>query len=95
MIHEVLMTGADNPTTGKELAEMFSCSIRDITEQIQNERRQGHPICSKCDGRNAGYYMAADREELQDYCKRLHKRAGEIHKTRRHLLKAMETMPEA
>ena len=94
MIHELLHTGAENPTTGKELAELLSCDIRDVVGQIERERRQGHPICANNNGRNAGYFMAADRDELDTYCRRLHKRAGELHKTRRFLLKALEQMPE-
>ena len=92
MIHEVLNTGAGNPTTGRELAELFSCDIREITERIEYERRQGFPICANSGGGSAGYYMAADREELDTYCRRLHKRAGELHKTRRYLLKARDKM---
>lgn len=94
MIHEVLNTGADNPTTGRELADMFSCDIRNITERIELERRDGFPICANSNGSNAGYYLAADRAELETYCNRLHKRAGELHKTRRYLLKALTNMSE-
>ena len=93
MIHEVLHTGAGNPTTGRELADLFSCDIRNITERIESERREGYPICANSNGGNAGYYLAADREELDTYCRRLNKRAGELHKTRKYLLKAMEQMP--
>ena len=94
MIHEVLHTGADNPTTGKELAELFSCDIRNITERIEAERREGHPICANSNGGSSGYYLAADKEELETYCNRLNRRAGELHKTRRYLLQAMANMPE-
>ena len=94
MIHELLMTGADNPTTGRELAAMLNCDIRNVTEAVEQERRAGQPICATTSGNHKGYFLAADRDELQTYCTRLHKRAGELHKTRRFLLKALEQMPE-
>ena len=88
MIHELLATGRENARTGRELAQHFNCSIREITEQVERERRAGQPICAAtCEP--YGYYLAADAEELNDYCRQLWKRAGEIHKTRRALVKVL------
>lgn len=93
MIAELLAEGAANARTGRELADYFGCDIRTVTEQIEAERRNGQPICANNTGGSAGYYLAADQDELQAYCKRIHKRAGEMFKTRRALLKIIDKLP--
>ena len=91
MIHEILATGRENARTGRELANIFDCSMRDITAQVERERREGLPICAAA-GENPGYYLAADADELENYCKRLQKRAFEPHKTRAALIKALKEL---
>ena len=93
MIAEYLHTGKDNPRTARELADIIGCSQRDISAGVEHERRQGQPICASCDARKPGYYLAETADELQNYCKGLFKRAGEIHKTRRALLETAQTLP--
>ena len=92
MVTDFLSTGAENAKTGRELARLLHCDIREITRSIENERRRGAPIVSSCNPDNPGYYLAETADELQAYCSRLHQRAGEIHKTRRALLKAAADM---
>lgn len=89
MIAELLSVGAENPTTGKELAAVIGCDIRDITAAVERERRQGQPICA-ASGENPGYYLAADAAELEKYCNRLHHRAAELYKTRQALLAVLK-----
>lgn len=89
MIHELLAEGRENARTGKEIARYFNCNIRDITEQVERERREGWPICAATTEPH-GYYLPANAEELDDYCRQLWKRAGEIHKTRRALIKVLK-----
>lgn len=48
---------------------------RKLRKLIEGARRDGLPICSIQDKDNAGYYLAAAGTELDDYCKRLRKRA--------------------
>lgn len=93
MIHELLTAGRTNAKTGKELAAVCSCDIRDITEQIEKERRAGIPICATSSRDNAGYYLAETPEELQSYCNRLHHRAAELYKTRQALLAVLRQLP--
>lgn len=88
MIHELLATGRENARTGRELAEVLGCNIRDITEQIERERRAGQPICAAT-GENPGYFLPADPDELDDYCKRLERRAAEVTKTRKALVSVL------
>lgn len=80
--------------TARELAYMMNCNVRDISKMIEEERRQGAPICATCDNRRPGYYLADNPADLAAYCQKLHRRAGEIYKTRRALLKTMQQMQE-
>lgn len=93
MIIEYLLIGKEHARTAKDLAAALKCDVRDITAGIEKERRQGKPIIASCDPLNPGYYLAGTQEELQQYCNRLHHRAGEIHKTRSALLKTANTLP--
>lgn len=92
MIKELLNTGQRNAQTARELAAAIKADVRDVTKQIERERRDGAAICATSDGSNPGYYLAETPEELETYCKRLRKRAGEIFKTRRRLLQTLEEM---
>ena len=92
MIAEHLLRGAENAQTGRELSRILNIDIRDVVRHIEKERRDGAPICAGALG-TQGYYLAADQEELQAYCGRLQKRAGELHKTRRALLQNLNQLP--
>lgn len=94
MVTEYLLTGAENAKTGRELARLLHCDIRDITKSIERERRAGAPIVSSYGGEHPGYYLAESAEELQTYCRCLHQRAGEIFKTRRALLETAADMQQ-
>ena len=88
MIHELLAEGRENARTGRELAQYFHCTCREITRQIEKERRAGHPICAAT-GSDPGYYLAADAEELEAYCKDLKNRAREVFRTRQALVNVL------
>ena len=88
MIHEYLSTGRENARTGRQLSKIFDCDIRDITAHIEQERREGVPICA-ASGENPGYYLAENAEELESYCKRLKGRADQLYKTRKALIKTL------
>ncbi len=92
MIHELLAEGADNARTGKELCRMLNLTPRDLTAAIERERRQGKPICAS-NGRNPGYYLAANQREMQQYCESLRHRLKEISETRRACLTSMDKLP--
>lgn len=89
MIAELLDTGQQNAKPGRKLADILNVSVRDVAEQIQIERRAGVPICASSNARQPGYYLAESNEEIQTQVDRLRKRAGELYKTRRALIKAM------
>lgn len=89
MITELLNTGAENAKTGRELATLLGCDIRCIAQAVERERRAGSAICAS-QVRPQGYFLAANDEELRAYCGALYRRAGELHKTRRALVRILE-----
>ncbi len=95
MIYEYLTTGAENAKSGKELCRLLNLTPRDVTLIIEHERRAGKPICASSNGKNPGYYLAETQEEMQQYCRSLLHRAGEIHKTRKACLAAAQSLPHA
>lgn len=94
-IHEHLRAGEANAITGRELSEKLDTDIRTITRLIETERREGFAICAKMKGHDAGYYMASNRKELNDYCSRLNKREKELRKTRYALQNQICKLPKA
>lgn len=94
MIEEYLLIGVKNARTARELSIMLNIHQRDVGQLVEKERRSGAPICASTDPKNPGYYLAETAEEIEEYCSRLHKRAGEIFKTRRALLATAEKMHE-
>lgn len=95
MVFELLGTGKESARTAKELCCQLGIDKKDwrvVTKAIERERREGKPICASSSSDYPGYYKPANREELTRYANRLHMRAGEILKTRRALLKALEEM---
>lgn len=93
MIYELLHTDRESTTTGRELANVLKVDIRQVTEQIERERRSGQPICA-LQGQNAGYYLTDNPQELAEYCERLKKRSLELFKTRKALLQTLKKIAE-
>lgn len=89
----ILLTGADNAQTGRDICRLLRISRRALTKAIEQERRAGSPICADTQ-RNPGYYLAANREEMVRYCDSLQRRADEIHKTRLACLATVGNIPE-
>lgn len=93
MIADYLKTGRDNPTTSAELCKRTGMTPFELRIAIMNERRGGQPICA-ASGSKPGYFLAADRDEMQNFCESLRHRAGEIFKTRAACLEQINTLPE-
>ncbi len=89
MIAELLAEGRENARTARELATALNCRPRDITLQVEKERRAGRPICAAT-GETPGYYLAADAQELEIYCNCLKSRAIEVFKTRQALIRTLQ-----
>ena len=81
-VAEILGVGKDRAITARELCRALGIRHRDLTKQIERERRAGAPICASCDADAPGYYLAGDRRELVSYVRGLDRRIKEIQKTR-------------
>ena len=92
MVHELLLTGEENAIPGREICGLLGITLRELTAAVEKERRAGKPICA-ASGRHPGYFLPANRAEMERYCGRLLHRAGELHKTRRACLAAMNSLP--
>ena len=73
--------------TTRQLARITGQQPREITRRVCAERRAGAPILSDP---GAGFWLAADADELRRCAAQLHRRAGEIHRTARALEQAMK-----
>lgn len=93
MVEEILLEGAENAQSSKRLCSILKIGPRELTAAVARERRAGAPICSNTHP-PGGYYLAADKKEMQDFCSRLFHRAGEIHATRRACMKTVERLPD-
>lgn len=91
-IADILETGKENAQTGRDICNLLNITLRDLTLAIERERRAGFPICASS-GKNPGYFLAADKEEMQTYCDSLRRRGGELFKTRRACIKSMDCLP--
>ena len=92
MIYEMLSKGAENAKTGREICQQLHIDMRGLTATIEQERRAGYPICAST-GTIPGYFLAADKEEMQRYCAALAHREEEIAKTRRACISTIEQLP--
>lgn len=91
-ISDFLTEGRENARTGRTLCDLLHITMRELTQAIERERREGRPICAST-GSNPGYFLAASKREMQHYCDSLYRRAGEIHKTRRACVKTIDQLP--
>lgn len=92
MIIEILREGERNAMPARDICAILNITSRDLSKQIERERRAGYPICAST-GKTPGYYRAENKQEMQSYCGRLYHRAGEIFKTRRACLQTIDTLP--
>lgn len=88
-IAALLPHSRETALTSRELARITDQAPREITRRICAERRGGAPILSDP---GAGFWLAADAEELRRCTAQLHRRAGQIHKTARALEKCAERL---
>lgn len=77
----MLPIGEENAIPGRTLAKLFNTNLRTITKMIEQERRNGVPICASCTGKNKGYFKAETPADLQMYCRSMQSRANELLQT--------------
>lgn len=93
MVYECLGRGRQSAKTGKALAKLLGLSLRELTETIEAERKQGIPICAAT-GTDPGYYLAANMKEMQDYCASLSRRLNAMEQTRTACEAAGKLLPD-
>lgn len=85
MIHEILPSGKANAVPGHSLmATLHLRELRELTQIVERERKDGFPICAST-GDVKGYYLAATPGELEDYIKSLGRRILNMGRTMTHL----------
>ena len=82
LVSSILLTGSGNALPGREIRRILGLKdAREVASLVEQERRRGVPICASCDNRNPGYYLPASSVELEEYCRSLRGRIGEINRT--------------
>ena len=89
---KILPSGKENAVPGWKLVEILGLKdLRDLTQLVERERRDGSPICAST-GAEKGYYLADGPEELEDYLKSLNRRVKNINRTVVHLEDTLSNM---
>lgn len=82
-VADFLPHGAANAVDGRTLAAALGFkSLRELSKQVERERRAGQPICAAVAGERRGYYLAATPDEFSSYIRSLDRRIREVRKTR-------------
>ena len=85
MIHEILPEGKENAVLGRDIMAMLRLKdLRELTQLVERERKDGFPICAST-GDAKGYYLAANADELEEYIKSLGRRIHNVGRTMTHL----------
>lgn len=82
-VADALLVGAANAIDGATLAAVLGFkNRRDLSKEIERERRSGKPICAAVAGESRGYYLAETPDEFSNYVRSLDRRIREVCKTR-------------
>ena len=91
-LFKILPSGKENAVPGWKLVEILGLKdLRDLTQLVERERRDGSPICAST-GAEKGYYSADGPEELEDYLQSLNRRVKNINRTVVHLEDTLSNM---
>lgn len=93
MVNELLQKGRENARSASELCAALNINNRKLRQLVEHERRQGHAICTDISGSGGGYFLAADKDEMEAYCRRLWKTINSLAKTCRACQKVIDTLP--
>lgn len=75
-IASLLHAGKEQAISTKELVKLSKCSsVRELRERVAIERNNGVIICS---GPSGGYWLPADRKEIEDFSRLMEMRASQI-----------------
>ena len=91
-LFKILPSGKENAVPGWKLVEILGLKdLRDLTQLVERERRDGSPICAST-GAEKGYYLADGPEELEDYLQSPNRRVKNINRTVVHLEDTLSNM---
>ena len=86
ILGRVLPHGKGHAIPGRELVKLLKLKdLRDLTQLVEQERKNGSPVCASTDSAAPGYYLASDASELESYISSLDRRLHNIRMTRQHL----------
>ena len=92
-LFKILPSGKENAVPGWKLVEILGLKdLRDLTQLVERERRDGSPICASTESAAPGYYLADGPEELEAYLKSLNRRVKNINRTVVHLEDTLSNM---
>lgn len=74
-IKDFLSHGVENGVPRRHLRQLTGLSDRDLRRRIQRERLSGIPILAD---NSSGYYLPADRTELDQFVRSMRSRSREI-----------------
>jgi hypothetical protein len=97
-VYKHLGKGVENAVTARTLSSRLNLSMRDISQQIEIERRAGVPICATSfGGKNGfgGYYLARTKADLEQYLCQLDKRIKEICITKAGCKRSLPSLPNS
>lgn len=90
-----LSHGLGNAISGESLVNMLRLkNLRELTQLVERERRDGSPICASTDKRHPGYFLATDADELALYIKALDRRLHNVGLTRKYCAKTLKKMQD-
>lgn len=88
-----LLRGKENAITGKALIPLLGMhDLRELTQQVELERKALIPICASTDPQCPGYYLPANATELSVYIASLDRRIRNMSTTRVHCEDALLAM---
>lgn len=88
-----LLSGKQNAISGQDLVTILNLKdLRELTQLIERERRDGLPICAATDQNCPGYYLADGPDELEQYIGSLSRRIHNISRTMTHLEDTLNRM---
>ncbi len=93
-VSKILGRGRNSAKSSKDICAWLGIKLRDLTNAVMRERRAGAPICSTTSGESRGYFLAANKREMLQFCGSLSRRAGEIDKTRKACMLTLEDLPD-
>lgn len=85
-LSDVLLHGKENAIPGRDLVSVLGLKdLRELTQLVERERKEGSPICATTDAKKPGYYITDDPTELAAYIKSLDRRIKNVGETRQRM----------